>query len=222
MISNTVLNNNDGITLYSVIVSTQIWTTILTKDANREETCCVCNTKMHDEVFFGVQLDIRAPPTTLVNASCPEGWFHPSIKKMCQCCSGNKEMHPECKLKQLKILVNMISHLKYAACILRLDYGKTSLDCVSKLVDMIVLKFLSADHKMKRILYRKKRRCDGCKRVLQRPLKCSGCHERYYCGVNCHKADWKKVHKRQCKRLFRSFIQPKSKWIILLGGGIKK
>jgi len=40
--------------------------------------------------------------------------------------------------------------------------------------------------------------CCVCNERLQKPIRCSGCHLAYYCGVVCQRGDWPE-HKGECK-----------------------
>lgn len=43
------------------------------------------------------------------------------------------------------------------------------------------------------------RSCDACEKELVKQLRCSGCENRFYCGVACQKADWRD-HREACLR----------------------
>lgn len=43
--------------------------------------------------------------------------------------------------------------------------------------------------------------CGVCKKECPKRTRCSVCRAVVYCSVTCQQKDWKKQHKRQCKRL---------------------
>ena len=51
----------------------------------------------------------------------------------------------------------------------------------------------------------------GCPRKMKAdgsPLEmCSGCRQTHYCSVECQRADWKAVHKAECKQLLQQLQQ---------------
>ena len=45
------------------------------------------------------------------------------------------------------------------------------------------------------------RKCHNCDKFGEDFPKCSGCKSVYYCSRECQKTDWKKRHKKICKKL---------------------
>ena len=43
-------------------------------------------------------------------------------------------------------------------------------------------------------------------------LKCVECKQRTYCNKKCQAKDWKKEHKKQCKKLQQVFVPPPAGW----------
>jgi len=57
-----------------------------------------------------------------------------------------------------------------------------------------------------------KRACSNCGTVetMRGDLKsCAACHSVCYCNATCQKMDWKKKHKKNCKRLKKMFKRKK-------------
>jgi hypothetical protein len=49
--------------------------------------------------------------------------------------------------------------------------------------------------------------CDICKVEAVQCLSCGGCRGRQYCSKECHLADWKKKHKKECATLPKGLRQ---------------